>query len=234
MKLIRALLLSAGVLLSVANASHAQTSISLRAGYNLNTFRGSENPDFVSGYHAGVVLRYPALSFLTARVEALYMQQGARLVDYSVVSFLDHRDARVEFHNVQVPVLAELGIPALNESRIQPRLIVGAFYSYTISAREVYNSHLRAGGPSVVYKSSSDFAPYINRHQYGFIGAMAADIKVAATPVSIEFRYQYNYNEVNQSGTPSLSNLRPTHEEWGNTLYLGTLSLSLTATLVNF
>lgn len=225
---------SVGIVL-IASASQAQLLVGVRGGHNINSFRGDDAFDAVPGFNAGGVFRYQPLSFLTARLELLYVQQGANIIDYTAIyPYLDRSRVRVAFHNAAVPVLVELGLPSLLERGFQPKLIVGGFYSYTVYARETYNNVIHVNGyEPMAYEGATDFTPFINRHQYGFIGAVAADVRFGETPVSIEVRYQYNYNQVNKAQTSLLPSMHRTHNQWGDKLYLATLSISLTATLFN-
>ena len=223
-------------LVGCVDTATAQFTVGAKGGINLNSFRGNDEYDVVPGFNGGFILKHPLLPFLSGRVEALYMQQGANLIDYPVLlPDLRRSRSRVAFHSAQVPVLLEFGLPSLKEDNLQPKVLVGGFYSYTVYARETYNNVIAVSGYGKVdYDGYSDVTSLFERQQYGFIGAIAADVKVRSVPISIEFRYQYNLDRVNKPETVELPNLRLTHQKWGDNLNLSTLSINVAATLFYF
>lgn len=216
-----------------------QVTVGAKAGVNFNSFRESATFrnyfDVVPGFNGGIFARYPALSFLTARVELLYMQQGANLIDYRVMSDLYRTKSKAKFHNLEIPLLAEFGLPSLREDALQPKVLLGGFYSHTLVARESYDNHAKISGRSgTTYDGYKNLESQFYRGQYGLIGGLAADVKMFNKPVSIEFRYQYNLNQANKSGTQEDVNLSRTHAQWGKKLLLHTLSINVSVTLANF
>jgi hypothetical protein len=229
----------AAVVCAISFDSRAQIAVGPKAGINFNSFRNSatykNHFDVVPGFNVGGFAKYPVLDFLSARAEILYFQQGANIYDYAVVNELYRKDARVRFHNVAIPVLAEFGIPSLKEDAIQPKLLLGGFYSYTFYTRESYTNVAKiAGRPSVEYDGYSETQNQYKRSQFGLIGAIAADLKMFGKPVSLEFRYQYNIPRLNNAGTQNDINLKPTTSKWGNDLHIHTLSINVGVTLANF
>jgi hypothetical protein len=219
--------------------SSAQIVVGPKVGVNFNSFRKSktfENYfDVIPGFNAGVFAKRNVLPYLTGRVEVLYMQQGANLYDYYIIDDVFRKHSKVRFHNIEVPVLVELGLPSLAMETLQPKLLLGGFYSYTFFARESYTSIAKLSGrPSVAFEGSSDVQNQFYRSQYGIIGALAADVQLFHHPVSLEFRYQYNMSRANKAGSQSSYNLEATTEKWGNRLYLHTLSFNVGVTLFNF
>lgn len=214
----------------------AQFLVGGKGGINFNSFRGGEEYDVVPGFNAGAFVKYPFLDFLTLRAELLYMQQGANLYDYTVLpGELSRSRVRLAFHNLQVPVLAELGLPSLVEDNLQPKLLLGAFYSYNFYARENYTNVARVSGyDRVTYEGHADLTSQFNRSQYGLIAALATDFKAFSKHVSLEFRYHYNLNRINRPGTQVQPNLKPTHDKWGKELNLATLSINVAIMLYNF
>jgi hypothetical protein len=220
-------------------SSYAQIAVGAKAGINFNSFRNSKEYrnhfDVIPGFNVGAFAKYPVLNFLTARAEVLYFQQGANIYDYNVLYDLRRKYAVVRFHNVAVPILAEFGIPSLKEELIQPKLLLGGFYSYTFYTRESYTNVAKVSGRSAVeYDGYSNTQNQYESSQYGIIGAIAAEVQMFHKPVSIEFRYQYNMPRVNKPGTQNDFNLQPTTEKWGNDLYIHTLSINVAVTLTYF
>lgn len=235
--LLRTLLVAAFAILSTA--SNCQIAVGPKAGINFNSFRSSKEYknhfDVVPGLNAGAYAKYILFPYLNVRAEALYAQQGANIYDYRVISELTHRKAKVKFHNFQIPVLAEFGLPSLAEDPLQPKILLGGFYSYTFYTRESYvNVAKLYGAPEVEYNGYSDVQSQFTRNQFGLIAGLAAEMKIFSKPVSIEFRYQFNLNRVNQPGSQNSYNLKPTTDKWGSELYLQTLSINIGVTLFYF
>jgi hypothetical protein len=222
---------------TVSFSSFSQITVGPKLGVNFNSFRNSkafrDHFDVIPGFNVGGFAKYPVLPYLTARAELLYMQQGANTYDYRVINDLYHKNSKIRFHNIEIPVLAELGLPSLEEDALRPKLLIGGFYSYTLAARETYTNIITVSGrPKLETDGYINMLKHINRSQYGFILALAAEMKAFNLPVSVEFRYQYNANKINQAS--SLYNLAATHEKWGNKLYLHTLSINVGVSLYNF
>lgn len=227
---------SAIVLSFSLSTAYSQIAVGPKAGINFNSFRGNDRYDVVPGFNVGGFAKYPFFDFLSLRAELLYMQQGANTYDYEVINpDLVRRKTNIRFHNVQVPVLAELQLPGLSEEAVKPKLWVGGFYSTTLYARESYVNIAKVKGyNSVDYSGYTDVTSLFNRSQYGIIGGIGGDVKIFSYPVSLEFRYQYNLSRANKAGTQGSFNLVPTSEEWGSKLYLATLSFNVAVTMFYF
>jgi hypothetical protein len=219
--------------------SSAQIAVGAKAGVNFNSFRQSESFknyfDAIPGFNFGGYAKYPVTDFLSARAEVLYFQQGANIYDYRVVNELFRSRAKVRFHTFEIPVLAEFGIPSLNEQPLQPKLLVGGFYNYSVYTRESFVNVVKVSGHNqITYDGHISPQSQYNRSQYGLIAALAAEMKMFNMPVSIEFRYQYNLNRLNKPGTQNSYNLQSTTEKWGDELKLHTLSVNVGVTLSYF
>ena len=219
--------------IGLSTASFAQITGGAKAGINFNSFRANNKYDVVPGFNVGGFAKMQITDFLKVRGELLYNQQGANLIDYSVIiPDLYHSNAKIRFHSVQIPVLAELGIPSLNADAIQPKLLLGGFYSYAVSTRASFvNVAWVSGYNPVEYVGGTGMNSYFQRSQYGIVGGIAGEIVLFSKPVSLEFRYQYNLNNVNKPGVQSVYSLKNTFDEWGDNLYLSTLSFNVSVTL---
>ena len=212
-----------------------QIAVGAKAGINFNSFRGNKSFDVIPGYSIGAFGKYKALDFLSARLEVLYAQQGANLLDYSLMGELKRNHAVVRFHTLQIPVIAEFGLPALSEETLQPKVLLGGFYSFVMSATEPHENEARLGGyDPIKYNGYSDVSAQFADKQYGWLIGAAAEIKVFATPVALEFRYNHNLNPISKSETRTAPNLTKTFDEWGDTLYLGTVSFNVAVTIQYF
>lgn len=217
----------------------AQIAVGPKAGVNFNSFRKSKSFrnyfDPIGGFNVGAFAKYPIMDFLNVRAELLYFQQGGNIYDYRVISEMYRSGAKVKFHNFEVPVLAELGIPSLNEDPLQPKLLLGACYSYTVYARESFTNIVKISGrEKIEYDGFIDAQNQYNKGQIGLIMGIGAEMKMFKVPVSLEFRYQSNLNRANKPGTQNSYNLQNTTEKWGNELKLHTLSINVAATLFYF
>lgn len=220
-------------------SASAQIAVGPKAGVNFNSFRQSDTFrnyfDPIGGFNVGGFAKYPVTDFLKARAELLYFQQGGNIYDYRVISELYRSDAKVKFHNLEIPVLAEFGIPSLNEDPLQPKILIGGFYSTTLYARESFTNIVKISGrEKIEYDGFLNAQDQYTRSQYGFIAALAAELKILNQPVALEFRYQYNLNRANKPGTQNSYNLQNTTDKWGNELKLHTLSINVGVTLFYF
>src|SRR6218665_1327901 len=145
MKGMRAIpLLCTCLLLLAATAAHAQIETGAKIGVNLNQFN---QPGTVFGFNGGVFGRYTITPFAKARVELLYMQQGGARQNYTRdynftegnVDGITYSNRFVTFHNVEIPVLAELTLPELADGEIAPRLLLGGAYGITLGAFETHD-----------------------------------------------------------------------------------------------
>jgi hypothetical protein len=224
-------------LIVVVFQAHAQIAVGPKAGINWNSFRGNKAFDVVPGFNVGAFGKYTVLSFLTARAELLYNQQGANLIDYIVLpGDLSHHSAKVTFHQLQIPVLAEFGLPSLADEPLQPKLSVGAFYAWNFYSRERWvNVAKLPGYKPVEYSGHENVTSQWKRSQYGLVGAIGADLKVKGFPVYLEFRYTHNLPAITKSGMTRRYNLKETFEEWdADNLRLGTVSFNVAVTLQYF
>jgi hypothetical protein len=230
------LLLLGAIAFAASVPSIAQIAVGPKAGINFNSFRGNDQYDVIPGFNVGGFAKYPIFDFLSARAELLYTVQGANLYDYRIITpDLQRNNAKVKFHNLQIPVMAEFGLPALSEDDVKPKLWLGGFYTTNIYARETYTNVARVTGYNPIeYSGHSNVKHLFKKSQYGLMAGIGGDIKVYSYPVSLEFRYQYHLNRINKPGTQSAFNLSNTHEEWGDRLYLATLSINVAVTLFYF
>ena len=217
----------------------AQIAVGPKVGVNFNSFRKSKSFrnyfDPIGGFNLGAFAKYPVTDFLKARAEVLYFQQGGNIYDYRVIRELYRSGAKVKFHNIEIPILAELGMPSLNEDPLQPKLLIGGFYSQTLYARESFTNVVKVSGQNEIkYDGFLNADGQYNSAQYGLIAGLAAEMKIFNQPVSLEFRYQYNLNRVNKAGTQNSYNLQNTTDKWGNELKLHTLSINVGVTLFYF
>lgn len=213
----------------------SQIQVGAKVGYNFSSIRGVKEYDVVPSYNVGGFAKYMVTDFLHARAELLYFQQAINLEDYAVLpGELFRSKARVTFHNIQVPILAELGLPSLAEEPLQPKFLIGGFFSYTLYAREHFNNNVTVTGyDKIKYEGNSNVTSIFKRAQYGLQAAIVAELEAFGFPVSMEFRYQYNLNPFSEGDNANRYNLSATHERWGDKMYMSTLSFNIGVKLID-
>lgn len=213
----------------------SQIQIGAKAGYNFSSIRGVKEYDVVPSFNLGGFAKYKVTDFLHARAELLYFQQAANLEDYFVLpGELFRSKTRLTFHNIQIPLLAELGLPSLAEEPLQPKLLIGPFFGYTLYAREHYNNNVTVTGyDKIQYSGNDNVTSIFKRSQYGLQAAIVAELEAFGFPVTMEFRYQYNLNPFSEGDNANRYNLSATHERWGDKLYLSTLSFNIGVKLMD-
>jgi hypothetical protein len=231
---LKIILLCAGIFSGV-NA-FAQFAVGAKAGINFNSFIGKKAYDAIPGFNVGGFVEHPILDFLNGRAELLYFQQGGNLYDYPVLPpDLQHNNAKLIFHTIQVPVLAELGLPALKEESLQPKLLLGAYYSYTVMTRDRYVNWVELGGYSPVeYKGHTDVSGDFYKNRFGLVGGLAAELEIASFPVSLEFRFNYPLSSINKPDSINKYYMKNTTDVWGDNLKIATLSINAAVTLKYF
>jgi hypothetical protein len=221
------------LLLLVVGSLCAQAGYGVTASYNFNSFRGNSSFNVTPGLGVGGFFKYQISGVLTPKIELTYFQQGALLEDYIVSApELSRNRSRVTFHSVHVPLLMELSLPSLRDEPIRPKLSVGGFYNFIFYSEERFYNTIRVPGyPRVDRLGRSDVTGLFEQMQYGLIGALGGEIQLFSLPVALEFRYLYNINPISKDGTRNNFNLRNSFDEWGNRLYLGTVSFNIQVTL---
>jgi hypothetical protein len=188
----------------------------------------------VLGFNAGGYAKYQVLSFLTARAELLYFQQGGTVENYySLPPTVQHKNVKLTQHTLQIPLVAELGIPGMEENTIQPKLMLGGYYGFTIASRESFNVVSKSKFETVSNKSGANVSGSYVYNQAGFLVGLGADMKMGDKDLSIEFRYNQNLTIINESGA-ALTNLGPTLKNYQGDLRTSTFSINFGMTLFNF
>lgn len=188
----------------------------------------------VIGFNAGGYARYQILSFLNARAELLYFQQGGTIENYySLYPSVQHKNVKLTQHMLQIPLVAELGIPGMEESPIQPKLLLGGYYGFTMSSRESYDKVSTSQYETVTEKSGSNVSSSFVYSQAGFLVGIGADMKMGDKDLSFEFRYNQNLNILNESGA-ALTHLNSTLKNYQGDLRSSTFSFNVGMTLFTF
>jgi hypothetical protein len=127
--------------LGLCGIARGQISVGAKTGVNINQF---SQPGTTFGAQFGAYAAYPVNAFITVKVEPHYSQEGGGRPDYNwdlsdvgdyfqTIYFIN---PSVRFHNLQIPVLAEITLPELTDQSVVPVLIVGASYGFALTAME--------------------------------------------------------------------------------------------------
>lgn len=234
-----------GLLLSFGCS--AQFIVGFKGGLNVNTIREQGKVTFwrtekkmadgysTIGFNGGAFGKYQVLGFLAARVEILYSQQGGFIQQYDAFPpELVHDEARLQLHNIMIPVIAEFQLPSMSESKVQPKLYLGGYYGLAIDANNSYSKTTAVQGfPSISERAYTSVITGVEQNQYGVIVGLGADFLMSDKTFSLEFRYQHTLNDVsgkNATNNPYLGNT----VDFYDGLYLSTFSINLGVSIFNF
>lgn len=233
----RSLAIAVVTLFIIVFQAPGQIAVGPRVGVNINSFRGNKAFDAIPGFNAGGYAHYQVMPWLAAKGELLFMQQGANLIDYVVMpGELSHHKANVVFNTLQIPIMAEFGLPSLVEEDLRPKITVGGFYGYNFYSRERYlNVAGVEGYDKIEYRGHSDVSSLFQKNTWGLVGALGADLKIFGQQLYLEFRYTHNLPAITKGSTVNRYNLKNTFDEWGkDNLYIGTVSFNVAVPLKYF
>lgn len=188
----------------------------------------------VLGFNAGGYAKYQVLSFLTARAELLYFQQGGTIENYyALYPSVQHKSVKLTQHTLQIPIVAELGVPGMEENNIQPKLMLGGYYGFTMSSWESFDKVSTSQYETVTEKSGANVSSSFVYNQAGFLVGIGADMKMGDKELSFEFRYNQNLNIINDNSA-ALTHLNSTLNNYQGDLRASTFSFNVGMTLFNF
>lgn len=189
----------------------------------------------VLGFNVGGYAKYQVLSFITARAEILYFQQGGTVENYYALSFpaVEHENVKLTQHTLQIPLMAEIGIPGMEENAVQPKLFAGGYYGFTIASRESFDKVSTSRYEKNIARSSADVSGSYVYSQVGFLIGVGADLKMGSKDLSLEFRYNQNLTIINESGA-ALTHLNSTLKNYQGNLRTSTFSFNVGMTVFNF
>lgn len=165
------------------NAVNAQNPVDfgIKGGLNFATFHGSDaDYETLSDYTVGIAIDI-SLPTLPVDIESgvYYSHKGAQA---------DGGNVRLNVEYIEVPVLAKYNLGLFNQ--ISPHLILGPYAGYTI------NSNARG----VTFSNVDSLEDFTNDFDFGLMGGLGADLKVAVTTVNIQTRYSYGFTSVFDDG----------------------------------
>jgi hypothetical protein len=235
------------------SAYSQQITIGAKTGVNLNQF---SQPGTTVGLNVGIYGAYQVLPFLKVKLEPQYSQEGGGRPDYyrdyssisENVSSITFINPSVRFHNLQVPLLAELTLPEFAEETIAPKLILGASYALSISSKENHTKRydfidntLPGSSPfpllDVSYQRDNVIDNY-KRNQMSLWFGMGLDFKTGGRTCSFDVRYRQGITDLNQLRFASPGNFSTTKPVGvpgtGGKLYSSSVSFNFSMSIFNF
>ncbi len=221
------------------NAEPDKIVLGAKAGINDGLFRTNngfslwDRNSNTFGYQVGVYGIYPLKDFLKARLELLYVNQGAKLADYNYTGTVKNVNAKAHMNMLHIPLVAELGIPDFT-GLIKPKLIVGGFYSYTFKVNSTFEQDTYfADGSNRTAHGREDISGLFKHNQYGFIIGIGGEISLGGKPLLVELRYTHTLNNVGIDGF-EYSYLGSTkYNKYGTGLYPTSLGLNVSYPIFN-
>jgi hypothetical protein len=210
-------------------------SIGAKVGASFNQFT---QPGTMIGFNGGAFAKYTVTNFLNARIEVLYSQQGGGrqnyfdqlipLLDPANVSSVTYVNPFVVFNNVEVPLIAEFGLPELSGGTIVPKFLVGGSYAFAVSAFEHHTKHYEFNDGSSVdfgYKKENVGSTY-KQNQWSMMFGIGIDYNLGKRVFSTDIRYR--------QGLTQLNDFKFTGPQAGGKLYSSSLTFNFGMTIFNF
>ncbi|MFZ6001130.1 MAG: outer membrane beta-barrel protein [Bacteroidota bacterium] len=180
------------------------------------------------GFTAGGYGSYQILPFLTGRMELTYAMAGGTLDSYSLGGII-RRNVRLVTHNLEIPILVELGIPSMSEAKVQPKFRIGGFYGLNLGAQEKYETVISSSFGSQGERQSSNVSSALASNYGGYVVGLGVDIQ----SISIELRYNQNLTTMNSSAAQT-SSLQYTLPNYLGQLRTSAFSINVSMPLFEF
>jgi hypothetical protein len=166
-----ALVLLAGFFFASA---HAQFAFGIKGGANISNVNGSDvtNTNSLVGFNVGAYLKLPVTRHLSIQPEVMYSGQGFKETDNSIVT-TQHENY------VNVPVL-------LKYTQAFVFIETGPQIGFLATAKA------SAQGVSIDDKANFNSAD--------FSWVLGAGVKIPATPLSLDFRYNFGLSNIANNG----------------------------------
>ena len=161
----------------------------------------------VIDFNAGAVLKYQIGSAIAVQGELGYMGIGGgledRTIDYSAiegtVNSITYQNRSLSVKNVELPVLAVIGIPTQGSS-VSPKFLIGASYGYSVASfenRDLYYNF--ANGTNGFYSNSvENVTSSMQSHQFAVHGGFALEYDLGnGKSFYQEVRYRYGLDNIN-------------------------------------
>jgi Outer membrane protein beta-barrel domain len=232
------LLLMVAVFAAMSSAVHAQISVGAVTGVNLNQFT---MPGTTIGLNVGAYGAYKITPFLSGRLEITYSQEGGGRQDYSIplndprlaniagnLSEVNLINPYVYFHNLNVPLMAELTLPEFAEQSVKPKLLLGGSFAYMFSANElhtkqyIFNDNTFSNIPYLREDVGSNYAAA----QFSILAGLGFDFKTDKRNFAFDIRYR--------QGMTQLNDVKASFSNIDGRLFSSTLSFNFSMSIFNF
>ena len=228
-------------------AETPQITLGAKVGVSLNQF---SQPGTAMGISLGAFGKYHVLDFLDARLELLYSTQGGGRSSYTRysddglygsfgsagsstsgngvgVSSMTSVNPYITFNTIEIPVLAELGLPEFNGMNIQPKLILGGSYSGVMSSIEHRTQRYNFNDGTSVdvgYRRETVTDNYA-KSQWAVIAGLGMNYNLGKRVFHMEVRYRQGLTQLNQQTCTRTA---------GGKLYSSSVTFNFGMTLFNF
>jgi len=132
-------------------------------------------------------------------------------------------------HNLEFPVMAELSMPSMSESKVQPKVRLGVQYGVNLSAQEKFETRVNSPFGSQTERDYASISSGFTASYFGYLVGLGVDIE----GLSIEFRYNHNLTSMESDSAPT-STLQSTLNNYGGELRTSTFSINLSMPLFEF
>lgn len=177
----------------------------IKLGATLSTF-STEQPhtNFKPGLMGGLFISYKLSESFALQLEPTYIQQGGNLIlikDYAMLLvpdppfFLEVRDQRITYHNIDLPLLIKYEIPigGLKVFAVAGPAIAYNFRTETqndVSARTYYSIPVYYN-----FHTEDNISSDIKSWQYGAVGGLGFETSVGRHTLIFDLRYRYSLNK---------------------------------------
>ncbi len=182
----------------------------------------------VLGATVGGYVSMSVTSFLAGRAEVMYAISGGTMENYSIGGFT-RTNVRAITHNLEFPVMAELSMPSMSESKVQPKVRLGVQYGVNLSAQEKFETRVNSPFGSQTEKDYASISSGFTTGYFGYLVGLGVDIE----GLSIEFRYNHTLTSMESDSAPT-SALQSTLNNYGGELRTSTFSINLSMPLFEF
>lgn len=183
--------------------------LGVKFGPSLNQF---SQPGTFIGMNFGLFGTYSVTKCLDARMELLYSTQGGGRQDYRRVETdpndpyggkavsITNINPQVMFNNVEIPILGEIGLTELNRSMIQPKLLLGASYSFAVSVIEhkTHRYNFYDGTFADLAYTRQNVTDYYKRNQFSLIAGAGINFSMGSRVFHVDIRYRQGLTQLNQ------------------------------------
>ena len=221
-------------------------TLGAKIGTSLNQF---SQPGTTIGVNIGAFGKFHVTDFLDARMELLFSVQGGgrpnytRYVDDGTftgtsvgVANIQAINPSVTFNTIEIPVLAELGLPEFKDLNIQPKLLLGMSYSMVMSSIEhrTQRYNFNDGTAVDVGYTRDEVNDNYKRNQFSVIAGLGVNYNLGKRVFHMDIRYRQGLTQVNQILYPVTSFSNGSSAGGGGKLYSSSLIFNFGMTLFNF